>query len=285
MRFYYFGGNLETTFLDKLEECGFTGTLFTYRQQQGDFFTLVARSMNVNRRLKYMIAIRAHGLSPQYLCMINKSMNSIAKNRININLIAGHIKPDEEEFGGILGDITDKSPKIDRSNLLIDYIKMLHSMSKNPDVDVPDYYVTTTNPFVFNAAAETDSKMIITYHNFKHGNWIRHNGSQIVDRITNVGVDPKRIMFMIGPIIRDTQEEIDVFNQLVAEHVNKHGPNGRPYYTSDTIFVTYDQFCEFIKKLESEGIEEVMLHAHPIEERWRMMDYVKKYIDSQKAVN
>lgn len=282
MKFYYFGGNLDERLLNKLEECGFVGVLFTYRQQQGDFFTLLARSMDLTKKIKYMIAIRTHALSPQYLCMINKSINSIAKDRLQINLIAGYIKPDEVDFGGILGNITDTSSKIDRSNNLIEYIKMLHSMSNNPEVDIPDYYVTTTNPFVFTAASETNSKMIIPYKEYSLGNWMDHSSSDVLG--PNLNIEGKRIMLSIGPIIRETQEEIDAFDQLIAEHVKEHGPK-KPYYTNDTIFVTYDKFCELIKELESKGIEEVIFHGHPVEERYTIMKYVKMYIDSQKAVD
>lgn len=284
MKFYYFGGNLENKLLEKLEECGFVGVLFTYRQQQGDFFTLLARSMDLSKKIKYMIAIRTHALSPQYLCMINKSINSISKDRLQINLIAGHIKPDELDFGGILGNITDTSSNIDRSNNLIEYLKMLHDMSKNPEVSIPDYYVTTTNPFVFTAASRTNSKMIIPYKEYNLGDWISHDGTSFIDHNLNIKIEGKKVMLSIGPIIRDTQEEIDVFNELIAEHVKQWGPK-KPYYTNDTIFVTYEQFCELMKDLESKGIEEVMLHGHPIEERYRIMEYVKRYINSQKAVN
>ena len=95
MKIYYFGGqaSIYATNIDQLEDAHCDGILFTYRQLQGDFFTIIARTLNKNQKIKYMVAIRPHALSAQYLTMINQSMNSIQKDRLQINIIAGHIKP------------------------------------------------------------------------------------------------------------------------------------------------------------------------------------------------
>lgn len=280
MKFYYFGGRFGDSFLQELEDSHFTGVLFTYSPLQGDFFTLMPRDMLIRKKIKYMLAIRPHTISPQYLCMINQSMNSIMPNRLQINLIAGHIKENEKDFGGFVGDVTDLSPKISRSNYLIEYIKELDRMSSKPYVQIPDFYVSVTNPYSFDAASELNNKMIIPYREYNQGYWMNQDENGNVRPGVSLRLTNQRVMLSIGPILRHTQAEIDAFNGMADENGRTKG--NKPYYTNDTIFVTYDQFDALIKDLESKGITEIMLHGYPHQERPIIINYVKQYIESKK---
>lgn len=292
MKFYFFGGHIGGNFLQELEDHGFVGTLFTYRQLQGDFFTLLAKTADPRRRIKYMIAIRPHTISAQYLCMINQSINKILPNRLQINLISGHIKPDEKEFGGIIGDVTDTSTKISRSNYLIQYINELKNMSSKEYISIPDYYVSTTNPFTFKEASRLGNKMIIPYREYSHGYWfddsdvVSPTGEPLGGSVKPglpLKIEGESVMLAIGPIIRETQEELNEFDGKADESGRRHG--NRPYYTNDTVYVTYDQFCALIKDLESKGIKELMILSVPGEETPNILKYIKRYTDSQKAVD
>ena len=64
--------------------------------------------------------------------MINESIKNIVPNRLQLNIISGHIKEHEKDFGGILGDVNDLSSKIDRSNYLIKYLDVVNNLK---DVD------------------------------------------------------------------------------------------------------------------------------------------------------
>lgn len=97
-------------------------------------------------------------------------MNDIAPNRLEFNLISGHIKEDERNIGGILGAVTDNSSNIERSNYLISYLGELARMDKeNSYHHIPEFFVSTTNQYVFDVCKQYEHKMIIPYREYKQG--------------------------------------------------------------------------------------------------------------------
>lgn len=286
MKFTYFGGHLGTTSsnIDELEDAHCEGILFTYRQWQGDFFTFVARTMKLDQKIKYMIAIRPHALSAQYLCMINKSIQEIQPNRLQVNIIAGHIKPDErpEDFGGILGSITDASSIPDRTNYMIDYLKELRDM-ESKGISIPDCYITCTNIYSLEAVAELGYKIIFPYREYKHGYFLDKSVEGQLKPGQRFDLSNKKIMLAVSPIIRDTLEEID---SEFPKNVLVHTQDGKSYldrkrFLNDTAYFTYDNFVKFIKDLESKGIEEVLLNSSVETERNNIIKYIKKYKENE----
>lgn len=286
MKFCYFGGNvsLKESNIDQLEDAHCESVLFTYRQMQGDFFTIIARTMKLNQKIKYMVAVRPHALSAQYLTMINQSINEIQKDRLQINIITGHIKPDEIDFGGIVGPITDKSSIPDRTNYTIDYIKELDNMKKN-NIEVPDCYVSCTNIYSLEAAAKLDYKIIFPYKEYKFGYFLDKSIPGWEKPGDTFDLSGKKIMLAITPIIRDTQEEID---REFPKDVVVNTPDGksykdRPRFAKDTAYFTYDKFVIFMKELESKGIHEVLLNGFPESERDSLISYIKKYKEEEDS--
>lgn len=286
MKFYYFGGMLASndSNVDYLEENGFDGILFTYNPYEGDFFVRVANTINKNQKIKYMIAIRPHTMSAQYLCMINKAMNEIQKDRLQINLIAGHIKPNEIDFNGIIGEITDYSSVKDRTNYLIKYIEELSKMENNKKIEIPDYYISCTNIFTYEKATELNQKIILPYAIYKNGYFLDTDIPRQTKPGAKLNISDQKIMLAVFPVIRETQKEIDdQFPKNKLIHTYDSGSYiDRERITRDTEYFTYDEFSKFIKKLESENISEVLLSARPSEESPNMIKYIKRYIDENR---
>jgi len=276
MDFYYFGGFIGDQQVQTIEDHHFSGILFTYDINQGDFFTKVARDIDLSKKIKYMVAIRPYAISPQYLAMISQSVDEIMPDRLQINLISGHIKPHEREIGGILGGTNDSSSHIDKSNYLIEYIeclgKLKNSIQKNA---IPDYYVSTTNPYVFEVASRLNDKMIIQYTDYNNGHWTDYENYQGNSQKTSVGekidITGKSIMVSMGPIVRKTQEELDSLNK------KKH--------TTDTAYFTYDQLEARIEDMKKDGINQLMFISWPTEERAHVMDFVKQYKEKELAIS
>jgi hypothetical protein len=284
MNFHYFGGHVSTTAsnIDELEDAHCDGILFTYRQWQGDFFTFVARTMKLDQKIKYMIAIRPHALSAQYLCMINQSINEIQPERLQINIIAGHIKPDEVDFGGILGTVTDASSIPDRTNYMIDYLKELRDMESN-GVQIPECYVTCTNIHSLEAVAKLGYKIIFPYREYKFGYFLDKSVDGQLKPGVGFDLSDKKIMLAISPIIRDTQEEIDA---EFPKNIVVHTQDGKSYldrfrFLNDTAYFTYDNFVRFVKELESKGINEILFNGSPESERDNLIKYIKKYKETE----
>lgn len=275
MDFYYFGGFIGDQQVEWIEDHHFAGILFTYDINQGDFFTKIARDIDLNKKIKYMVAVRPYSISPQYLAMITQSMNDIMPDRLQINLISGHIKPHEKTIGGVLGNINDSSSHVDKSNYLIEYIecldKLKNSVQKNA---VPDYYVSTTNKYVFEAASKLNNKMIIQYTDYNNGCWTNYENYQSNSQKTSLGekidVKGKDIMVSIAPVLRKTQEEIDSLKR--AKH------------TTDTAYFTYDQFEARIEEIKKDGINQLMFISWPTDERTHVMDFVKQYKEKELTI-
>jgi hypothetical protein len=283
MKFYYFGGVLDSTSsnIDYLESNNFDGVLFTYNPYQGDFFVRIAKTLNHNQKIEYMVAIRPHTISAQYLCMINQSISEIQDNRLQINLISGHIKPHESDFNGIIGDITDHSSTKDRTNYLINYIQELSEMKNNTKIKIPDFYVSCTNIFAYNKASELNQKIILPYEVYKNKYFFNRDVEGQTRPGAELEIKDQKIMLAIGPILRATQEEIDLeFPKNKLIHIYGGGEYwDRERITTDTEYFTFEEFANFIQSLESEGINEILLNSGYEQERPKIIEYVKKYKD------
>ena len=140
MKFYYFGGVMGNPEDPKdpsnLNKHNFSGVMFTHDIPEGDMFVKTAKDIEKGEDIKYLVAIRPYTISPQYLSMINRSMDRIDKGRLQINLISGYIKDHEDGVGGVVGDVNDKSTSLDRSNYMIEFLKVLNEMDQDKDSPV-----------------------------------------------------------------------------------------------------------------------------------------------------
>lgn len=275
MEFYYFGGNFKQGEITKLEDSHFDGVMFVYDAVIGDVFTRVARDIRLNEKIKYLVAIRPYAISPQYLCMINKSIRTIDKNRLQINLISGYIKDHEKKFGGILGSVNDDSDRIERSNYMIEYIKELNTMNGNKTRPGLDFYVSTTNEYVFNATAEHNNKIILPYRDYKNGRWTVVNGDRGEDPGNTFDIAGRNIMLAITPIVRKTKEDLELSEDYGNRPIWRDGEQQGK--VTDIEYFTYEEFDNFIKKLESDGINQILMNGHNEDERNRLIYFIKLY--------
>ena len=273
MEYYYFaGGNhTEEGRVDFLKNYGFSGVLFTYAPIAADYFTLVANTIKKEEKFKFLIAIRPYLISPQYLRMISQSFDIISKNRVQINLISGHIKEHEKDFGGIVGDTNDHSTSVERSNYLIEFLKETNKMKiTNKNLHMADIFVTTTNEYVFQTTLELNYKMIIPYKVYKENRWDiyvkeeNRNYNNIVERINS---NANKIMLTIYPIIRETKEELISASNACPDK------NAELY--------TYTELYELIKKLKANGIGYLMF-GEVIGEEDNVMKFMKWLKENEK---
>lgn len=251
MKFYLFEGEMT---LDVMHENKLDGTLFLFNTKGGD--KLIKNIIKINelnnrpssKNFNYMLALRPYTMSPQYMAMINLSFKSITGKNLKINLISGHIKEEEKDFGGILGSVNDSSSSADKSKYMVDFINLTKKMEDVIDF-APEIYVSVTNTFTYEAAKQNGYKVIAPYSKYSKG---------FFDDI-----DKSRLMVSLGPIIRDTEEE---FGDLAT--IDK--PNDSKCFTTE-------EFNIFLSDLEKQGIKEVMLYGWPDNEQKNVLNFVKKY--------
>jgi uncharacterized protein YkvS len=293
MKFYYFGGimgdrtNIKSP--SNLNKNNFSGVMFTHDIPEGDMFVKAATDINPDESIKYLIAIRPYTISPQYLSMINKSMNQIDRGRLQINLISGYIKDHEDGVGGIVGDVNDNSSSVDRSNYMIEFLKALHEMDQ--DKYSPGYhrdehfrnnldvYVSTTNSYVFEAVKKYNHKIILPYHIYTRGGWsdVLKDKSKMIP----LELEGTEVMLAITPIIRETEEELDKLTNHAIRPVWKKGEI--PKVVLDVAYFTHEQFDDFVQTLEKRGINHLLINAVPSEEVDIIVPFINQYVQSRKG--
>lgn len=283
MKFYYFGGtfglgnsnSLETP--SALENHNFDGVMFTYDATQGDMFVRTAKDIDPNKKIKYLVAIRPYTISPQYLQTINDSMNEIDMARLQLNFIAGYIKDHESNIAGIVGDMVDNSDPISKSNYMINFIETLNNMkiNKNP----LDFYVSTTNSYVFDEAKKYNNKIILPYHIWKRGFWSDVYKSSS-GRGKDLEIDGLKIMMSVTPIIRKTEEELKSLTDYALRPIWKKGEVSK--VIDDVEYFTYESFHEFINMVEEKGISHLLINAVPREEAKIIIPFIKRYVEENK---
>ncbi len=245
MDFYWFGENkIGTRGYQDLHDHHFSGALFPYSINAGDFFTDIAKYANSEHNLKYIVAIRPYVISPQYLCMINNTLNKIIPNQLQINFVTGWPYEEEKTFGGIVGGINDLSSNVERSNYLINYINNLNEIKTNK----PDYYISVTNNFLYDVANKYNNKMIIPYTHFNSNRFdLLH----------------KDVMVSVAPILRERSEEKEKLTTVLNEQ--------------DINFFSYIEFIDFIETLKENNINKVLVRWGNHEEKDNIFNFVKQY--------
>lgn len=248
MKIYFFGGEFEI--LQQIYDSHFDGTLFLYNAVPGDYFVKVAKLVDPKPGFKYMFAVRPYAISPHYLTMIDSSFRQYMNDSLQINLISGNPRPEEMEYDGFVGNINEHSSKIDKSKYLIEYLDVINSMK----VKVPDFYVSITNEYVLEAANKYNNKTIIQYTDLIAGQF---------------KVNKPRSMISIGPLIRETKEEI-----YELEEKLRH-----TFHPKDIIVTTEQNLADILFDLESQGIKEfIFFRSDPSDgETERLLSFVKNF--------
>lgn len=293
MKFYYFGGvmgdpgNIKSP--SNLNKNNFSGVMFTHDIPEGDMFVKTAKDIRHGEDIKYLVAIRPYTISPQYLSMINRSMDKIDRGRLQINLISGYIKDHEDGVGGIVGDINDNSSSISRSNYMIEFLKALHEMDQ--DKESPGYsrdknhrnsldvYVSTTNSYVFEAVKKYGFKIILPYHIYARKGWSDFLKDPSIS--IPLELDGVETMIAVTPIIRKTEEELDLLTNHSVRPVWKKGEIPMPVV--DSAYFTYEQFDDLVTTLESRGINHMLINAVPSEEVDIIVPFINQYVESRKG--
>lgn len=288
MEFYYFGGVMgnpqNIKYPSNLDKHHFSGVMFTHDVPEGDMFVKAAVDIKPNEKIKYLIAIRPYTISPQYLSMINQSIDIMSKDRLQINLISGYIKDHENNVGGIVGDINDQSSSVDRSNYLINFLEVLNEMEEknyktfhpNPDYkNKLDMFVSVTNKFTFAAAKKYNKKIILPYSLYVRGTWTDHRHNLSIPPDDNFDLSGMDVMLALTPIIRKTKKELEKLSNYAMRPVWKKGEI--PDVVGDVGYFTHEEFDDFVKTLEKRGINHLLINAVPGEESEVIIPFIKQY--------
>lgn len=238
--------------VDMLYENGFDGNLFLANSKTQNEFIKIARFMDENKDFKYMVAVRSYTVSPQYLSSICRSLNQISPNKIQINLVSGHINENEKTAGGVVGPINDLSLPIEKTKHMIEFLETMHSMNLNK----PDLYVSCTNKYTYDIAKKYNYKIILPY-------------SKYLQKVYGENIDLKDVIVALKPTIKENEEYLDLnIDQL----------------TADSEVHTQDSLTAFLDNLKKSGVYGVLMARRRTStnrfldaENEKLINFVKNY--------
>lgn len=108
MKFHFMLRGLDTNpeslknITEKASEAGFYSMLMTYHSRQEDFWIKSAKIIDDSIKMKMMIAIRTYAISPEYCAMMIAASNSLSKNKIILNVVAGDLHKDETSIADVI---------------------------------------------------------------------------------------------------------------------------------------------------------------------------------------
>jgi hypothetical protein len=280
IEFYYFGGffgkeeSLKS--VESLEKNNFSGVMYTYDATQGDMFVRIAKDIKLDKKIKYLVAIRPYTISPQYLCAINDSISEIMKDRLQINFIGGYTKDHEDHVGGIVGDINDQSSIMEKQKYLISFLETLNKMETNK----LNFFVSTTNKYVFDIVKKYNNKIILPYSIYFRKTWTDSSSSEGYSTKDTVYIDNVETMLALTPIIRKTKEELDQLTDYAIRPIWKKGEKRK--VVNDVEYFTPESFDKFVKDLEKNGVKYLLINAVPNEENRVVIPFIKNYVEQRK---
>jgi hypothetical protein len=282
MSFYYFGGTFGETHDPKyaynLEKSNFSGVMYTYDATQGDMLVRVARDIKLDQKIKYLVAIRPYTISPQYLCAVNDSINEIMKDRLQINLIGGYTKDHEAHVGGIIGDVNDQSGTIQKQNYLIKFIDSLNEIKT--DKTKLDFFVSTTNEYVFETIKKYNNKIILPYSVYSRMTWTDHKLNKYPSERDWVDLTGVETMVALTPIIRETKEELEKLTNYAIRPVWKK--EEVETVVNDVGYFTHETFDDFVRDLEKDNIKYLLINAVPVQENKVIIPFIKDYVEKRQ---
>jgi alkanesulfonate monooxygenase SsuD/methylene tetrahydromethanopterin reductase-like flavin-dependent oxidoreductase (luciferase family) len=258
MNFYFFDQlcNAPKSLISKeLEDAGFYGMLVPYGVGFENQFIETARALDPEQNLKYIIGVRPHTVSPQYLAMMIKSINDIDPDRVWINFVAGFIRDFELDLGGsMFPEDFEKSFKV-RKAYMAKYIPVFNDFCKKKNIQTK-LCLTGMSEEVFSLVEDHADYNIVAYEPYNRFNGFRE-------------IIKPRIM-SICPVIEDDEEYLLYLKSL-------------DNIPQDIMFTTTEDLMSKINDLRDAGIDSIMLFTHGNSdsdhdhEKYKIIEFVKKY--------
>ena len=241
----------------QLEKVGYDSLLLTFNSASQDNWIKSAAALIPGHKLKYMIALRPYHLSPQYCAMMIEGFNSIEKDRLILNFVAGDVqnRPEEPDQKDVFGE-TEKLKTIDdRKKFVRDFVSEL-TASK---------VITSMPEFVFSGYSPYTIETAEIY------NGIGLSMCDDYERNKELFAGLSRKMVSARMLIRETKEQAEAaVDAIISRDREKE-------------FTVYgDESTVFSKLMEmkSNGVTDILTHQyHNDEESHRIHSAMAKFIE------
>jgi alkanesulfonate monooxygenase SsuD/methylene tetrahydromethanopterin reductase-like flavin-dependent oxidoreductase (luciferase family) len=236
-----------------LDDAGYYSVLLTYHSLKSDAWIKCARALNIDHKIKYMIAIRTYAISPEYFSMMCNAFEEIAPDRLMFNIVSGDIHEEESSVYDVIyiNDLIDTSQKrLDYTNEWIKKLKSINKIKK-----IPEIVMAGLSEKTLSLAREHSAYTLCMVDNYKDS----------VEKFYNN--DKKIVAAQI--VIRENNEDAKKFVELNV---------GEKHKQSWTIFGSELQITKEFDYLESIGVTDIMLRCNNSDTQQNLVhEFVKKY--------
>jgi alkanesulfonate monooxygenase SsuD/methylene tetrahydromethanopterin reductase-like flavin-dependent oxidoreductase (luciferase family) len=217
---------------NELEAVGYYSVLLTYHSNTPDSFIKIPHIINKNHKIKYMIAIRPHSISPEYLKMQCDGFKEIQDDRLIINFVAGNLLEDESTPVPTVDRILEKMDLDSRRDHLNKFLEIFKGLPG----DKPEIAISGSSEKILVSAEEYADALIVELFPY------------INKYISSKNINKKIVKVTL--CIRETKEEIDeIFKNKTIQ--------GLDFEYSGT----KDEVMGKILKLHDIGIRDIMVSA------------------------
>lgn len=231
---------------------GYTSCMLTYHSRQNDMFIKLARAIDPDLPLKYIIAMRTYAISPEYLGMMIKGFNEIAKDKLMFNIVAGDLHKDETSVDDLVdsSELVTSQDRVKYTGLWLEKFTNLHIIKNN----LPNMFMSGTSKATFeNCKNFNGGIMVMVDYYLENKDYL----NQFKTKCTSLQI-----------CIRDTD--------TLAEEIKHHNYEGDQlkwcYFFSEATLM------KKIKELEDLGVTDIMVTGLPFDPQIeRVHNFVKKY--------
>ena len=221
---------------DVIDDTGYESVLLVYHSKIDDNWIKASRALDLNHKFKYMPAIRTYSISPEYCAMIARAFNTIAPNRLMMNVVSGDIHSEETSIDDLIWINSELDTPEKRLRYTDDWLSKFIALSNG-----------TVSEIVMAGHSDETKKMAEKY-NATHLSMLNmHKQSYLKpDFIKN-----SKQMLSLSVIINESKDEIE---KLLA--TNKGSDQW-------TIFGSKEGVKKQINDLKQMGATDVLINTHP----------------------
>jgi hypothetical protein len=218
------------SFISELDTSGYYSILMVYNSNKPDGWIQSANIIKKNEKIKYNIALRTHAISPEYCIMMCKAFNSIDKDRLMLNFIAGNIGGDEKTPTHAIGNNYKEISKDERLQTLDNFLGIFLKNNNG----LAEIAISGSSYAIFESAKKYADILFLEYGAYE----------QKRTKVPNL----KKIGVLVKICIRDTEEAAENFILKSGEH----GWDPRFYGT-------YEKIKNNILNINKQEVSDVMI--------------------------
>lgn len=242
MRFHWFANDVGDLTVSKinslasyLESCGYYSFLQVYEPSFSDAFIKSAAVVNNTSNIKYMLAMRPSGITPEYFAMIIAGFSRVAKDRLMINIVHGHLDPAEGAAGIINYDhiFDSREAVLEHSN---QFLSMLYKL--------PPFLLNKPEMVISGVTEQT----ITMVKNF--GDYLAFDYKNIKDDLISDLDSGINKMMRLRLVLKNNQAECENFYHNLRDK-------------SSVLVCTPDSFNNYLDNFQQSGVTDILFAPHP----------------------